>query len=186
MGKQAANGHDTTPELSNQLGQLRDILFGEDKKEFEAHFKDIEQKNSIQIEQLNAFINQELTNLKTDMDKQFDLLTNQLNDFDHLHNEREDQLQGFAESTAQQLASFEKSVAQSSKTLQEKLASDADKLNEHLEQQFSSLTDKIDQIAASLEHNKADRSLLAEVLVQAAEKISSQGADSAAEQNSKA
>ncbi|MFD2165069.1 hypothetical protein ACFSJY_02235 [Thalassotalea euphylliae] len=182
MAKQAANGHTDSPELSNQLGQLRDILFGEDKREFEAHFQSIEKTTTSQLDQLTNYINQELNALRDDIEKQFAAMANQISDNDHLHSEREDQLQSFAESTANQLANFEKKTEQASNNLQKQLSDDKQQLARQLEEQFTTLNEKIDTLGASLDDNKADRNLLADILTQAAERVRLQPESDNAEQ----
>lgn len=91
------------------------------------------------------------------MDKQFQLLSNQLNDSDHIHSEREDQLQEYAESSNTQLARFEKATENAAKALEQRLNNDNDSLNGLLTERFDDLTAKLNQLDNSLSHRKNGR-----------------------------
>ncbi|MAG76771.1 MAG: hypothetical protein CL811_08425 [Colwelliaceae bacterium] len=173
MANQASNGSSAAPELTNQLGQLRDILFGEDKREFEAHFEDIEHSTAKQLDQLSAQVHQELSELRAEITRQFEQLSERISDVDHLHMERADQLQHYAETTAQQLSSFEKATESAALQLENKLDSENKKLHSLVDNKFEQLSQQLAQLEKSLRHDKADRSLLAEILTQAAAQINS-------------
>ncbi len=173
MANQASNGSNAAPELTNQLGQLRDILFGEDKREFEAHFEDIEHSTAKQLDQLSAQVHQELAELRAEITRHFDQLSERLSDIDHLHMERADQIQHYAETTAQHLSTFEKATESAALQLESKLDSENNKLHRSMDEKFEQLSQQLVKLEKSLRHDKADRNLLAEVLTQAAARISS-------------
>lgn len=168
------NGSEPTTAIntSSELLQLRDILFGEDKREFEAHFQAIEKSTNKQLDGLTAYVNGELAELKAMMEKGFSQLSDQLNDIDHLHAEREDQLQDFADKTVSRLAKFEQQTQQKTDELQAKLSTESENLQSHFNAQHQDALEKLTQMAASLDNNKTDRDLLANILNQAAQQIS--------------
>ncbi|WP_448551821.1 hypothetical protein [Thalassotalea montiporae] len=180
MAKQThdVNGQQKSPEIANQLGQLgqlRDILFGEDKREFEAHFSNIEQSLSNQIEQLTLYVNQELKTLREETEKQIQLLNDQLLDSDHAHNERQDHIQAFVDTTADRLSNFEQQTQQTSEKIKQNAANATHQLNEQLSQEIAQLAeqfnDKLMSITSQLAHDKADRSVLANILNAAASQL---------------
>lgn len=166
------NTEEKQTQLPNELFQLRDILFGEDKREFEAHFQALEKQTTQQIEQLSASIHSELEELRQNMDKSFALLSDRLNDADHLHNEREDEIKQFADNTADRLEAFEQETQQTTQDVLSKLNAESNAINEKFNQQIQDALEKLQQVSDSLQSNKADRQLLAQLLTSAAEKIS--------------
>lgn len=167
------NGTASTETISsNELFQLRDILFGEDKREFEAHFKSLEDKTNKQLDQLNQYIDGELADLKQIMDKGFAKLSEQLSDQDHLHCEREDQLQQFADDTADKLARFEKNTHHKTSEILSKLEQDTTTISNDFNAQMKQALAQLEQMANSLDNTKTDRELLANILSSAAQQIS--------------
>ncbi len=167
-----ANKDKAEASLPNELLQLRDILFGEDKREFEAHFQALEKQTNHQIDQLSSTLHSELQELRQGMDKSFALLSERLNDTDHLHNEREDEIKQFAENTADRLAAFEQESEQTTREVISKINTDSNIMNEKFNQQIQDALAQLKQVSNTLQSNKADRQLLAELLTSAAEKIS--------------
>lgn len=165
----AENG--TEKQLPNELFQLRDILFGEDKREFEAHFNKLEKKTEQQIEHLNANLNNEINELRQDIDKSFALLSDRLSDTDHSHNEREDEIKNFADNTAARLEKFEQMTKQTTKNIFAKMDEESEKLNNDIEQQIKQVLDKVNQVSQSLQTTKTDRKLLAQLLSSAAQTL---------------
>lgn len=185
---QQGNGQGNTPDISNQLGQLgqlRDILFGEDKREFEAHFSSIEQSLSSQIEQLTLYVNQELKSLREESDKQFQLLNNQLLDSDHAHNERQDHIQAFVDSTAERLSAFEQKTQQTTEQIKESAAQATQQLEMQLTNDIAKLSKELGEelvhVSQTLSHDKADRTALADILSAAAAQLTA--LDNACESN---
>jgi len=161
----------TEKQLPNELFQLRDILFGEDKREFEAHFNDLEKKTEQQIERLNANFSHEINELRQNMDKSFALLSDRLSDADHGHNEREDEIKQFAENTAERLAQFEKITHQTTVNLTAKMDEETKKLSHDIDEQYQQVLAKINDVSLSLQSSKTDRKLLAQILSSAAQTL---------------
>lgn len=169
--KNNASTEEAETNIPNELFQLRDILFGEDKREFEAHFSELEHKTNLQLEQLHASINQDLAEIRQSIDKSFALLSERLSDADHMHNEREDEIKQFAENTADKLEAFERHSQRTTKEVIEKIASESNLLSDSFNKQFREALEQLEQVSNTLQSNKADRKLLAELLTSAAKEL---------------
>lgn len=165
------NADEKKTNLPNELFQLRDILFGEDKREFEAHFQELEKQTNKQIDQLSTSLHNELEELRQSMDKSFSLLSERINDTDHLHSEREDEIKQFADSTADRLEAFEQESQKVTQDVLTKMNAESSAINTKFNQQIQDALDKLQKVSDALQSNKADRQLLAELLTSAAEKI---------------
>lgn len=158
-------------QFPNELLQLRDILFGEDKREFQAHFQSLEHKTEKRLDELTSNINNEIAELREVMESQFAKLSERLADVDHLHDERANKLSEHIDHTLTKLESFEQATEQTTQHNLAQLSTSIEKLNTDLTTKHEQALEKITQVAESLSSDKADRNMLSSILIDAAQKI---------------
>lgn len=158
-------------QFPNELFQLRDILFGEDKREFQEHFKSLEESTNDQLQQLKSEVNSEIADLKALIEQQFAKLSERLADVDHLQEERSNQIADNLDNTAARLSSFEQQTEKNTATNLNQIEKSLNALTQSLADKHESTLTKIAEVSDKLQNDKADRALLSQVLISAAKKL---------------
>lgn len=159
------------PQLVNELFQLRDILFGEDKRNFQFNLDELQESTQVQFDSLSTQLYAELSDLKSHIDECFSRLSSQISDVDHQHNETENEIKRCVDLTTNELSAFEEKSKQISSDIIDRVNGEADQLNDKFTRQYTDTLSQLDSVAAELNNSKADRKTLAQLLTTVAKSL---------------
>lgn len=165
---------------SGNVEKIRDIIFGNQMRDYERQFKRLENR-----------ILKEVTTLREETLKRFDVLETYLNKEveslnDAVKTEKTDrklsakdltnQLNKLSKATEQKTTKLENQIVEKNRDLRQQLLDQSKSLTDDLRKKYIETTEAVENAAEDLRSEKVDRSTLAELLTEMALRLSNDSA----------
>ncbi|BBO70399.1 hypothetical protein DSCA_43290 [Desulfosarcina alkanivorans] len=160
---------------AGHINKIRDILFGQQMADYDARFKDLENRIASQIERLRQETDEGLKGMKDLLQKQNELLTERLKDEESKRGQE-------GKSLSMELTRAEKTLsktidalsaqqAQDTQSLGEQLSALSQELSDGLYIQQKEAADNLEQAVRELDDAKLARKALSQMLVEMAGRL---------------
>ncbi|MDN4500818.1 hypothetical protein QX776_00235 [Alteromonadaceae bacterium BrNp21-10] len=154
----------TTSSATEELSQLRKIVFGEAKQGLEQQLANLQRSLDQGLSSLHAEFSDKLQKFQDDTDKRFAEAEDRLQYVDKQHDDKEDELHKALNNLGAEHDSFSIATDKNLQQLNDALDNESSRLSEHFEQQISALKSELEKVSNELHSSKTDRKTLAKLL----------------------
>lgn len=149
---------------ASELGQLREILFGQSNRDFQHQLDQLSARVDQHIQQLSGRLDEQVKQLNSTIDARFDTLSKQLAEDSHQHQQSQNELKTLHDTLKAELEIAEASAHDETDKLDSRLKKEMDELESLFNQRHQALLERLQQVTAELSASKTDRKTLANLL----------------------
>ncbi len=176
-GKGSRKATESDTETGDNVDKIRDILFGQQLRDFERKFAQIEDRLNSDLEALRGESQRQNDSLQTYIDSEAEILSGKLKTESETRQQQLDDLQDELKKLARQidsrLADLAEQLEQQARDFNQKLLKHSQEASAELKKQQEQLRQRMDEQHRSLSDGKVDRSMLAEMLTTLAMQLTS-------------
>jgi len=172
MSKQKENIEQNEENGSNNVDQIRDILFGKHIKEFDKRFARVEDNLNNEIQVLKDDTKKMFDNIEEYIKTEIKSLTDKLKTEQTKRADGDRELENEKNRLEKRYSEFEESVNTFEREIRDQLLSQGKRLTENMTEQRQDIMNEMKKITSELHHTKVDRNTLASFLNDIALKIS--------------
>ena len=154
----------TASSATQELSQLRQIVFGEAQAALEQQIVNLQRALDQGLSSLHAEFSDKLAKLQEASDKGFAEAEDRLQYVDKQHDNNEQQLQNAIDSLATEQDSFSIATERRLQELDDALDHEASRLSDEFKKQISALKTELEKVSLELHSSKTDRKTLAKLL----------------------
>ncbi|MBU2976620.1 hypothetical protein [Alteromonas sp. C1M14] len=147
-----------------ELGQLREILFGQSNRDFQHQLDQLSARVEQHIQQLSSQLDEQVKQLNSTIDSRFDTLSKQLSEDSQQHQQNQGELKALHDTLKSELEMAEASAHDETGKLDTRLKKEMDELESMFNQRHQALLERLQQVTAELSTSKTDRKTLANLL----------------------
>ena len=170
--------HSATIDQSNNLGKVRDILFGSHMRDYEKRFTRLEERLVKVSTDLKDDVRRRFDALETYVKQELSLLTDQIKTE---QNQRTETLSALARELKEASGQLDKKIAQldeqttkNQRDLRQQLLEQSKTLNDSMQQRYEEISAVIDQAVQELRTDKTDRGTLADLFTEVALRLNNE------------
>jgi DNA repair exonuclease SbcCD ATPase subunit len=169
-GKRSRKAAETNEEhdAGDNVDKIRDILFGQQLRDFERKFAQIEDRLNSDLESLRGESQRQNESLQTYIDSEAEILSGKLKTESETRQQQLDDLQDELKKLSRQietrLSDLSGQIEQQARDFNQKLLKHSQEAGAAMKQQQEQLRQRMDEQHRSLSDGKVDRSALAEML----------------------
>lgn len=152
------------PDEISELTTLRQIVFGAAKAELEIRLSELEKHMQDSFQRSEVNVNQRLQELTNAMQKGVEVLTDKVNTVDKLHEDKNAELQSYADKLSSELEMASTNHGQEADEIHARLDKEVAQLTEKYDARFAEALERLDQVTRELSSTKTDRKTLAKLL----------------------
>lgn len=148
----------------DELGQLRQIVFGEAERQLQAKISSTRADLEKALSKQNDNINQRFNNFQQAIDERFEALDQRLCLSDKTHDDNDTTIQNDLANLASEQEMFATSTLQDFKNIEQSLDNESHALSKSFNEQIEQLKSHLDDVSKELSSSKTDRKTLANLL----------------------
>jgi len=149
---------------AQQLGDIRQLLFGQQMQEIQSSIELLGQNLTKEIDNLSIKMEKELGDFQHEVDENLKKIVENQQSDSFEHENREQSIETSIEEINKSFSDYQKSDKKNQQETEKLLRAEIEKLNKELESKHLETMDKIEQTANELKDNKADKNALASML----------------------
>lgn len=163
---------------AGNIGQIRDILFGAQMKDYDRRFARLEERLGKEAEDLRTDVKKRMDNLETFIKSEIESLG------DRLKTEQEgrakadkalsEELRSAGDSTAQALAKLEERMTKDTRDVRQQLLDQSKQLSDELSRRYDQSMTAIEGASGELREDKVDRSILSNLFAELALRLTNE------------
>ncbi|GMM72874.1 hypothetical protein MTsDn5_28260 [Alteromonas gracilis] len=161
---QDGNPTESAPQPTEELGQLREILFGQTNRAFRADLSALESRVNDSFTKLNAHLDNQFNDIRKLIDDQISELSNQLASANDNHSNVQEQLQNTTDKLQSELEIAEAAAKNDNDALEAHVVKELESLDNLFSKRHQELLEKLQQVTSDLSESKTDRKTLANLL----------------------
>lgn len=165
------------PSQEEQIIKLRDIIFGDAKRDLETRVNHLEKDLFNKLSALEKQSLSRFNEAQKNLDMSIKKLESMMKDIDKAHIEREETLDAHLTDTQSQLENLAKVTKNESDDIVEQLHSQANLLTREFTQLHQEALEQLKQVSESLDYDKTDRKTLAKLLKDVANNLEQDAQD---------
>ena len=176
MANTPAKGAKDTQETTSptdELSQLREIIFGQTNREIRADLANLEAKVSDNFSKLNNQLDKQFNDMKKLIDSQIAELSSRLDSANDGHANVQSQLQSTTDKLKSELEIAETAAKNDNDALEAHVVKELDALDTLFSQRHKELLERLQQVTSELSETKTDRKTLANLLSKMATNLTS-------------
>ena len=151
-------------QATDELSQLKEILFGQSNRAFRADLAALEAKVNENFSSLNAHLDNQFSDIRTMIDQQINALSEQLASANDSHSNVQEQLQHTTDKLQSELEIAETTAKNDNDSLEAHVVKELESLDNLFSKRHQELLEKLQQVTSELSESKTDRKTLANLL----------------------
>jgi len=148
----------------NEIFQLRDIIFGESKRELELRVNQMEKEFTERLTALEKQIMKKIQQAQSQLDASINKLESMMQAIDKSHIEREQSIDDHLSATQSELEAFSTASRQESQDIIKQIQTQATLLTDEFSKKYEEAMNQLKTVSDNLETNKTDKVALANLL----------------------
>ncbi|MEC7690017.1 MAG: hypothetical protein VYE47_04330 [Pseudomonadota bacterium] len=148
----------------SELGQLREILFGQSSRDFQQQLASLDEKLESNFSALNQKLENHVASLNKTIETQFAALSEQLSADNTQHQQAQENLKGLHDTLKSELEMAEAAAQDDTSKLESKLSKEMDAMETLFNKRHEALLERLQQVTEELSSSKTDRKTLASLL----------------------
>lgn len=161
-------------QASQQLLEIRDLLFGEQLRTVHQRADEMEAKLQSKLQEMNVHFSNALKDLRQDFNEQLSSHKQQSSILHRQHEEQEENLGQRITTLSEKLQHTHQELMTSDAELQTQLQQELDQLSQVVQKNYADVMAKINAASEELTTNKADRKTLAAMLASMANNLTNE------------
>lgn len=149
---------------SQELAQLRNLMFGAAKQQLEQRIDDLEKSMHQAFSDLEKRQAEQTSAIQQTIRETSEKLTHDLQAVDDAQNQRSEQLNTYADRLSSEIEMAETTHKEDTEQLHSRLDAEVRQLTESFNQQYAHAMEKLEQVTQELSSSKTDRKTLAHLL----------------------
>lgn len=164
MAKQSVKTADESPQTLSELDALRDIVFGNAKAELEAHIATLKDETTAAFKHMENELRKNVRAMQAALQDSVEQLTDRLERIDKLHEDKEAELQAYADKLSSELEMTDANSRQENDQLHNRVDQEVSELTKKYDAKLAEAMERLNQVTNELSTSKADRKTLAKLL----------------------
>lgn len=173
--KNTDNSKDSTASTTSELDTLRQIVFGAAQSDIEQRIHTLEAQTQNRFAKLEQSLAKNTQVMQATIDDGFHHLEEKLAKADHVHDEKEAEINAYADRISSALEMAEANNKQENDGLHERLDKEIKNLSATFTEQLNQAFAKLNQVSTELNSSKTDRKTLAKLLAAVASDLETGG-----------
>ncbi len=161
-------------QASQQLLEIRDLLFGEQLRAVHQHADEMEAKLQNKLQEMNSNFSNALRELRQEFNEQLSSFKAESAILHRKHDEREAELGQKISALGDKLQQTHQDLIDSDASLQAQLQQELEQLSQVVQKNYNDVMAKLSAASEELTNNKADRKTLAAMLASMADNLTNE------------
>ncbi len=162
--KQKAENNAPVASNTDELSQLREILFGQTNRAFRADLSALESQVEAKFSKLNTHLDKQFSDIRKLIEEQIASLADQLANANHSHENVQAHLQSTTDKLQSELEIAETTAKNDNDALEAHVVKELESLDNLFTKRHQELLEKLQQVTSELSESKTDRKTLANLL----------------------